>query len=673
MEETPVVQQTYGAWRPQKYFVTKRPLSGVIVLFVSVGLLIGRLRMSEKTLRNGISKFTRGSSRFYQSFKDGDSIMIDYDTIPANCKSKLKLPTSAEDTYAMLQGENYLQEQVTRDAEFKNLKNSLEELYRHRWPQFLKFYKEKITDRNEGILFGQSHALLYGVIEARKERWPSKVVFEAVRQIMVAEINAMKEPIFYSFSPVYFWRKVAKCRLRGIAVTLIHEARGVEREYRVKMTGQIKAFIRLEFRKPQRLTVRKIINSVLRRFGVELSESSVKSIKNNSHDRNIIEYDSNGVIHGRQNGLPKVIRFLAQSPGDQFQGDWYKLQVYYKDEFNRQKRLWVYVVLDVFSAKVVGWSLCEKILASSAKEAFKMAFTEHHILPEEIIIDNESKYNHPVFKRFVRKLNNLGVIVTKAYPNIPTWKAEIESFFAVFQKLHSDKSWYIGEDIQSKNIAGNPNDEVRKKIYQDVKNMLTRDQLEIEFSKMVKEYNAMTNNRKKKVSPQETYRMFKPKHAKKFEDWFEPLLFWKTKTKKRIKNDGRIDLQLEGEEYCYQITKAEQLWTHKNTDVRMCYNPKDLSKIYIYERFTHNFIGMIEPRLVMDRNNKKEVMKKQRRILRDAQQWLKDHRKRDEALANGESPDRHVITQETREDKMIRLRLKRKKFEDEVKAVKVEP
>ena len=70
-----------------------------------------------------------------------------------------------------------------------------------------------------------------------------------------------------------------------------------------------------------------------------------------------------------------------------------------------------------------------------------------------------------------------------------------------------------------------------------------------EFGKMVEEYNYATNDRKKKVAPADTFRMYESKRTIKWENWMEPLLFWKTMTKKRIKDDGRIDLQIDGVEY----------------------------------------------------------------------------------------------------------------------------
>jgi hypothetical protein len=666
--------ETYGAWRPQKYYATKAPLSKGIKLFWSVGMLIKRYGVNEKTLRNGISKFMRGVSRYYHAFRDGDAIMVDHESIPANVISKAKLPKDSKSAYDIVRAEYEMQENINRDVEFKNLKDALEDLYHNRWPSFLKFYLEKIQDQQERILYAKSHAIIDGVIKAQKERWVSKLIYEAYSQVIRSEIDAVKEPVFYTISPVYFWRKISECRKLGIPQTIIHDSRGVAREYRVVMIGQIVAFARLLLRDDRRFTIRAIIKRIEAKFHVKISDSSIKRIKKKNLDRQVLEYDSNGKAWSRQNGLPKITRFLAEGPGEQFQGDFYKLQFYCL----RGKiiiRLWAFVVLDVFSKKIVGWALFEKPMAKQAKDAFKMAFVEHSILPEEIIVDNDPIYKRNIFKRFMRRINNLGVITTKAYPYLPTWKAEIESAFAVFQKLHSDKPWFIGEDIKSQNQkrAGNPSTELRQELYRDKKNMLTESEMHTEFGKMVQEYNAMTNNRKKKVSPSDTYRMNKSKRTIKLEDWMVPLLFWKAKPKKRIKDDGRIDLQIDGAEYRYQVTQAEMLWQYKNSDVRMCYDPGDLSKIHIFERGTLKYIGMIEPRLEMRRGNKAEVLRKHKRILRDAQQFLKDARQVDEDIVNGVKTGRKPISRESLAEKQVRRQMKQQKFQQEVEAVKVHP
>lgn len=665
--------EKYGPWHTMKYTPVQRLHDHFFALYLSVGLLVRRFGINLKTLRNGISRFNQGKSRHYKFLKDGEAIQIDHEALPPVVLAKTKLPKDPRKAYEVLKAEYEMQEDINSETEILHLKADFEDAYNNRWPHYQKFYVEKIKDETECIQYSKSHALIVAVLAAYKEKWPTQIIFSLYQQIARNELDALHEMVFSTVSPVYFWRVMRNCRRFGIAQTLVHGMRGVEKDYRVKMTGVIKAFIRLELRKPERPTISTIIENVLKKFKVELSPSSIKSFKTKNEDRNVLEYDSNGKVWSRQNGLPKITRFLAEGPGEIYQGDYYNLQFICRNAQRRVVRLIAFVVLDCFSKRVVGWALAEEKSATMAKDAFKQSFISHCMLPEEICVDQDVFFKRPVFKRFFRRLNNMGVIVTKAYPNLPTGKAEIESFFAVFQKLHSSKPWYIGEGVKSKNIAGNPASEVVDARWASkISELLSVPEMIKEFGNMIEEYNAMTNQRKKKVSPAETFRMHKSKRTIKWENWMESLLFWESKPKKRIKDDGRIDLQINKVEYCYQVTKADMLWKYKNSDVRICYNPEDMTRMHLFERKTNKFIGEIEPRMVMTRKNKKEVLKKQRAILREGQQYLNERREADKELVYGNT-GRKPIKRESLEDKLIRRQMRRDKLEREVVSVKVHP
>jgi len=661
--------KNYGLWGTRKFFALRKPLGKGYDLFVSAGLITDGCGVKHKTARNGVSKFGQGKSKFWKSFRDRDAIMIDYESIPANTKLKARLPIDSSEALDFFRGKEKDAEDVNTDAEISQFQEVLEDVYHNRWPPFQKFYEAKISDNNERILYAKCHALIDSIVSAYKEKWPARVIFGVYQRIMRSELDALHDLKFQTESPVYFWRVIRNCLRQGIAETLVHDSLGVPREYRVKLTGQIKAFARNLLRK--RTTVSNILKAIKESYDVDLAPATIKRLKAKTEDRNVLEYDANGKIWSRQNGLPKITRFLAEAPGEQYQGDFYKLQFVCRGSNGKAVRLWAYVVLDVYSKKVVGWALGEDQSASLAKDAFKMSFIDHCFLPEEIIIDNDKYYQRPVFKTLMRRLRNLGVIVTKSFPKIPTWKAEVESCFAVLQKMHSSKPWYLGEGIRSKNTAGNPPKEIRDELWRKskVKRMLSVSEMINEFGKMIEEYNYATNDRKKKVAPADTFRMYESKRTIKWEAWMEPLLFWKTMTKKRIKNDGRIDLQIDKVEYCYQVTKAETLWKYKNSDVRMCYNSEDTSKVCVFERGTLKYIGEIDLRMVMTRENKKEIMAKQRRILRDAQQYIKDGRKEDEDAVDGIVGT--SARNESLADKIIKRQMKRRTFEREVQGVRI--
>lgn len=658
---------THGLWRPRKYFALRKPLGRGHDLFISAGLITHGLGVNDKTVRNGISNFSQEKSKFWKSFRDRDAIMIDYESIPVNTKKKASLPIDNNDALDFFRGREKEAEDVNTDAEISQFQEVMGDVYHNRWPAFLKYYEERITDPKQRVGYAKTHGLIEAIISARKEKWPARVIFGVYQRIIRSELDAVRDPKFITESPVYFWRVIHNCMRQGIAETLVHDSLGVKRDYLTKMTGVIRAFARNLLR--NRTTIANVIRAIKNTHQVEVSPATIKRLRAKTLDRNVIDYYANGKIFSRQNGLPKISRFLAEAPGEQYQGDFYKLQFYCRSSKGKVLRLWAYVVLDVFSKKVVGWALGEEQSATLAKNAFKMAFVDHCFLPEEIIIDNDVFYKRPVFKLLLRRLNHLGVIVTKAYPNIPTWKAEIESFFAVFQKMHSSKPWYIGEGVKSKNTAGNPPKEFVKEMYTKVSSMMSVSEMITEFGKMIEEYNYATNDRKKKVAPADTFRMYESNRKIKWEPWMEPMLFWKTKPKKRIMNDGHIDLQVDKVGYCYQVTKDEILWNYKNSDVRMCYNPEDLSKVHVFERGTLRYIGAIEPRMVMTRDNKKEIMKAQRRVLHENQQFVRGTKKKDEDIVNGNIGT--SLRKESLADKIIKRQLKRRKLERAVQDVKV--
>lgn len=659
----------HGVWRTQKYFPLRKPLSQDFQLMVSAGLLVSKFKVNFKTIRNGISNFTQNGSKHWKPFKDRDAVLIDYESIPVNTLTKAKLPSDPKQAYELLRSEQLNAEDIGEELEIRNFHSALEDVYHNKWPHFQKYY-EAISETPKRIQYAKTHAMIDFIISSHRDKWPTVVIFSAYQKLIRNELDSLQEPRLCTESRIYFWRVIRHCKRQGIAETIVHNSLGVPREYKTKMTGQIKAFIRLQFRSQKNLLISEIISRVYKKYNVELSASSIKSIKRDTETRNVLDFDAQGNIWSRQNGLPKLTRFLAEGPGEIYQGDYYKLQFICKNAAGKIVRLWAFVVLDVFSKKMVGWAISESRSATLAKNAFKMAFVDNCFLPEEIVVDNDTLFKRPVFKRFVERVQNLGVIWTKAFPNVPTWKAEIEGSFAVLQKLHAAKEWYIGESVKSKNTEGNPAKEYVSKLYQKKSSMLSVSEMTREFGKMIEEYNSGTGSLKKKVWPSDYFKMYESKRTKPFEKWMESLLFWKVKTRKRIKNDGRIDLEIDTVRYTYQLTHPEQFWKYKNTDVRLCYNPQDLMKIHIFERKTLKFIGEVEQRMVMERDNKKEVKAKHQKVLRDANKYVRDRRKADEALVSG------IVgvnrKNETLDDKILKRQMRREQHIREVEKIPVD-
>lgn len=663
-------QNLHGIWRTVKYFTLTSPLSKIKDLFVSVGLLITLWKVEKKTIQNGLTNFNKNRSTYWMGYKDREAINIRYESIPAKTRNKLGLPLNGEEAYNILIKRTKDNEDYAQDAESQSLYLHFEKCYEDRWPPYIKNYRDKIKNEEDQIRYAKSHALILAIQQALKEKWPRAFIFEAYRRLIIKLLDNLKCPVLQSVSSVYFWRKISAAKF-DIPSALLHDSLGVPKEYRVKMTGQIKARIRLLMRNPKRFTSTVIIKKIEAEFKVLLSKTSVLSLVKDNSERNFIDYYRNGQVWNRQNGLPHLTKALAIAPGDQFQGDFYKLQFICRTITGEIIRLWAFIILDIFTKKAVGWALGREKCQNLALKAFKMAFTESHFLPEEIVVDNESIFKKPRFKTFIRRITGMGVIWTFAAPNSPTWKAEIEGFFGVFQKLHSDKPWYIGESVKSRNKSGNPAQEFAKLIKSRKKDMLLDTEMSDEFGKMLLEYNGDEGlgQRKKKLTPNYYFNSYSSKTTIPLEEWVAPMLFWKSK-KKLIKQDGRIDIQIEGESYIYQTTKADIFWAHKNSYVEIRYNKKDLSFLYLFERKTHSYIGKIEPRQVLTKENKNQVLGKHGAQLKAITGLAKYYMEEDYSTYTGNPINMTDLTKSL-EQKILEKEMNQQRFEEDVANVVV--
>lgn len=662
----------HGIWRTVKYFTITKPLSNAKELYISVGLAISLLNFKKKTIHNGLINHAKSRSMYWMSFKDREAINIKYSSIPTKTLKKHKLPLNSEGMLDKLLAEQAEKQDITLDYEIQLLRSNLDDIYENRWPPFLKAYEMRIPEAIERIPYAKAHALVDAIIQLHKSKWTTKAIFAAYKAIIIKRLDEMESPIVKTLSPVYFWRVIRDAKRNGIVETLVHDSLGVPRDHQVKMTGQIKAFIRTQLRHPKRHLIKEILKRVMQKFKIKLSASSIKTFKSTHEKRNLLEWYSNGETKSRQNEMPRLMRYLAEAPGEVYEGDFYKSQFYCRSKARKVIRLWLFVVIDVFSKKVVGWHAGPERSETMAIQAFKMAFTEACFLPEEIIIDNDTFFNKRKFKKFVSRTNIHGVIWTKAFPNMPTWKSNIEGFFGIWQKLVSSQKWYIGESVKSKNKSGNPCDEYVKYFKTRVSEMLSEDEMIEKFSKMLIDYNSNGYSQKKNnMTPNDLFRLYASKRTIQFENWMESQFFWDAIPKKMIRVDGRVELQIQGVRYIFQLKEAEKFFRYKGSYVRAHYNIDDLSKIHLFERRTEKFIGELSQRLMLTRENKPGVLKQHRRELRAIASYVRSKRNEDLGLATGSGLTQEMST-ESLDSKLTRRRMREIEFEKVVNNVLVD-
>lgn len=186
----------------------------------------------------------------------------------------------------------------------------------------------------------------------------------------------------------------------------------------------------------------------------------------------------------------------------------------------------------------------------------------------------------------------------------------------------------------------------------------------------------------RKNTPAELFRMYRSKNIVTFESWMEALFFMESKTK-LIRDDGSLVMHVTpvrgGETlvYSYQITETSTFWRYKNTLVKFYFDPEDMSKVYLFEKYTYKFIGEVKPTLVLTKANKDEILKSHRKSVRDINTYRMDQKKKDENIENG-LPENYRISTPDLEAKILGamvkdLRRKRKeKGEVDISNIKVQ-
>lgn len=144
--------------------------------------------------------------------------------------------------------------------------------------------------------------------------------------------------------------------------------------------------------------------------------------------------------------------------------------------------------------------------------------------------------------------------------------------------------------------------------------------------------------------PAVLFKMYNSKRVHAFEPHMEAMLFWPCKEHIKVNDEGLIKFESKGDVYKYQIEDSEPFWTRKNDWVMVCFNPDDVSKAYLFEPLNEDYIGEITPRMELNKENKKEILTKQRELRKKLTAAARKAKLEDENLAEGLPADYQVET-----------------------------
>lgn len=483
-------------YKVEKFFTIGNLLHASGDLYISVAILTSRFGINLKTILSGISLFKKGLSASWEPYRDAEAILIRFSTIPIKQLNLKSIPRDVVEVFNLLQEEKRFCQDQFKDHEILSLFTKLKSTYHKRYAPYIKYYVDKYKTLPQRIARAKAHALVQEIIFLLEQGWPQSEIFNAYRQLLVEELARQINPqievemVLKFTNKKAFFRKINEAIKHTIAETIIHDARGVPRLHQVIITEPIKAYIRKLLRNQKNHYVRFIRKEVKKEFGVVISASSVKKIMADKKTKNLTKFYSQGSKYSRNNSLPNLTLDMAKSPGEIYECDYWDVQFIVQDGNGNILLVTAYIVLDVYSSKVVGWALGYEDFAGVAIKAFQMAFRDCCWMCEEIVIDNDPEYRNPSFVKFSQRVENLGVIVTNTEPGLATGKPHVEAFNAKFQKMVcSDFEFYRGEDKRSRNRSGNPSQELIQKYYKQRKKLPTFENFEKTFSEMIHQYN----------------------------------------------------------------------------------------------------------------------------------------------------------------------------------------
>jgi hypothetical protein len=280
--------------------------------------------------------------------------------------------------------------QFAYDLEYK----SYQEIY------YVIFYEKELIES-----YAKTHSLFISVLKLKQAGVPIKKIFPVYCKFLNLK--------FESKSLTSFFAKLKSFEKYGHRV-FIHKSYGLTKDG-TKVTEKHKnQFIKF-YKDSKQLSGREIhkkINEWARREGYSLiSISSIKKLMCDPYlqnqckpFRNGIEWETLMYGHYKQ-------RIPPASNGNLWQLDGSRLQIPYLSDKNKIEFLTLFIVKDVHSGKIIGYSLDVSENHRVVIRALKMAVETTNFLPVEMVIDNGPCFKHENFQFLEEHIGYLGTNV----------------------------------------------------------------------------------------------------------------------------------------------------------------------------------------------------------------------------------------------------------------------
>jgi len=223
----------------------------------------------------------------------------------------------------------------------------------------------------------------------------------------------------------------------------------------------------------------------------------------------------------------------------------------------RIKQLVFFIVLDVHSKKIIGWSLDTSENVIMILQAVEMACMVEGYLPGEIKSDNSSSFKKKEWETFKSLAHTIGSTeFTKHRPHRSTGKSQVEKAVNLIEDILKTDPHFIGGSVKSKKRNSRKSEASINELLK-TKNLPSRNEVVKRFEQVINEYNNTRYNNKASAAEAYSKTRLRP-YATRLEFKHIVNLFWKTTTAK-VSPSGQFKIQVRNESYVYAIGIDEML------------------------------------------------------------------------------------------------------------------
>jgi hypothetical protein len=537
--------------------------------------------VSKGTIDCGVNEYRSQKTYNWENFKNGKEVLIFIDTIPTTTRKKL--PDTAKLKALIKEQQNdSTNEHFYQKLQYAKLNQFLKHriYYRDRygltadkaldasmkratWDRFMQLYNENKTGAKGGLKKG----ILEALHNAYNKVYPGG--YSSIQSLKRA-INTLEA------------RGVDAVCVDGRALKNLEKpALKYDERHLFLLRGIVSSG--KAYKSPK---IKEILSEMCNDEGIECP--SLSWIKENK-----TEILKNIEIYNNRFGADKTDKVTPYSgikpafyADDQYQIDGWDLPFYFLDEKNKLKKLTLIAVRDVYSRKIVGYSISRSENRLSLFEALQDAVANTGAMPFELVSDNHSYNETKEVGYFKEEGSKLGF--TWTVDSNPKRKAIAERYFATTGESYcKDHYGYIGQGIKTRDKDGRTKQELIDKYLKSGK-ILTEDQIKLIAIDVVSKFNKTKLSSGKK-SPNDLYAESIKPHRIEI-DLYERLRLFTMKTDYKVSRN-QINIEIAGIKYEYQLP-AELYSKYDRSIVSVRYDTPEL--IYLFDKITDKPIAALK-------------------------------------------------------------------------------